>query len=87
MNATRQKLFDAWKKSRAIENELAELIELYKEQYKPLFKAFDRRSKTNLCKLTNEICDDLNTAFKSADRVACGLDIICDELRIGEKDG
>lgn len=82
MNATRQKLFDAWKKARAIENELAELIDVYKELYKPLFKAFDRRSKTNLCKLTNEICDELNTAFKSLDRVACGLDIICDELRI-----
>ena len=86
MNTTRKKLFDAWKKAREIENELAELRDVYKELHKPLFKAFERRNKTNLCELANDINDELTTAFKAADRAACGLDIICDELRIGEED-
>ena len=86
MNATRQKLFDAWKKSREIEKELAEIIDVYKELYKPLFKAFDRRSKTNFCKMINEMSEELETALNRVDRVACGLDIICDELRRGEED-
>lgn len=86
MNATRQKLFDAWKKSKEIKTAITELRDVYKELHKPLFKAFERRNKTDLCELANDINDELTKAFKALERVFCGLDIICDELRIGEKD-